>query len=126
MKTSSAALEEHRHKVEEQTAQQLKARQAEIEGMRQATETATSASAAGVFLPRVLLLCCVKPLRVRVRFHIIRNARIYNVFQYQSCMVSKLRIIWKQTVVVHARVTLCRVLPLRVLLLFRPAVDLRA
>ena len=35
---------------------------------------------------------------VRVRFHIIRNARIENVGQSQSCMVSKLRIIWKQTV----------------------------
>ena len=35
---------------------------------------------------------------VRVRFHIIRYARIENVGKYQSCMVSKLRIIWKQTV----------------------------
>ena len=35
---------------------------------------------------------------VRVRFHIIRNARIENVGKSQSCMVSKLRIIWKQTV----------------------------
>ena len=35
---------------------------------------------------------------LRVRFHIIRNARIENVGKYQSCMVSKLRIIWKQTV----------------------------
>ena len=34
---------------------------------------------------------------VRVRFHIIRNALIENVGKYQSCMVSKLRIIWKQT-----------------------------
>jgi len=34
-----------------------------------------------------------------VRFHIIRNARIENVGKSQSCMVSKLRIIWKQTVV---------------------------
>ena len=32
-----------------------------------------------------------------VRFHIIRNARIKTVCKYQSCMVSKLRIIWKQT-----------------------------
>ena len=31
-----------------------------------------------------------------VRFHILRNARIENVGKYQSCMVSKLRIIWKQ------------------------------
>ena len=38
--------------------------------------------------------------KVRVRFHIIRNARIYNVGKFQSCMVSKLRIIWKQTVTV--------------------------
>ena len=35
---------------------------------------------------------------IRVRFHIIRTARIENVGKYQSCMVSKLRIIWKQTV----------------------------
>ena len=35
--------------------------------------------------------------RLRVRFHIIRNARIENVGKSQSCMVSKLRIIWKQT-----------------------------
>ena len=35
--------------------------------------------------------------RVAVRFHIIRNARIENVGKYQSCMVSKLRITWKQT-----------------------------
>ena len=34
-----------------------------------------------------------------MRFHIIRNARIENVGKSQSCMVSKLRIIWKQTVV---------------------------
>ena len=36
---------------------------------------------------------------VRVRFHIIRNARIETVGKSQSCMVSKVRIIWKQTVV---------------------------
>ena len=35
---------------------------------------------------------------LRVRFHIIRNACIENVCKYQSCMVSELRIIWKQTV----------------------------
>ena len=40
---------------------------------------------------------------VRVRFHIIRNARTENVGKSQSCMVSKLRIIWKQTVVVQSR-----------------------
>ena len=40
-----------------------------------------------------------KTAMVRVRFHIIRNARIENVGKSQSCMVSKLRIIWKQTVV---------------------------
>ena len=34
-----------------------------------------------------------------MRFHIIRNGRIENVGKSQSCMVSKLRIIWKQTVV---------------------------
>ena len=33
-----------------------------------------------------------------MRFHIIRNARIENVGKSQSCMVSKVRIIWKQTV----------------------------
>ena len=33
-----------------------------------------------------------------VRFQIIRNARIEYVGKSQSCMVSKLRIIWKQTV----------------------------
>ena len=35
---------------------------------------------------------------VRVRFHIIRNACIENIGKSESCMVSKLRIIWKQTV----------------------------
>ena len=35
---------------------------------------------------------------IRVRFHIIRNARIENIGKSQSCMVSKLRVIWKQTV----------------------------
>ena len=35
---------------------------------------------------------------LRVRFHIIRNARIDNVGKSRSCMVSKVRIIWKQTV----------------------------
>ena len=34
---------------------------------------------------------------IQVRFQIIRNARIENVGKYQSCMVSKLRIIWKRT-----------------------------
>ena len=33
-----------------------------------------------------------------MRFHIIRNTRIENIGKYQSCIVSKLRIIWKQTV----------------------------
>ena len=33
-----------------------------------------------------------------MRFQIIRNARIENAGKSQSCMVSKLRIIWKQTV----------------------------
>ena len=31
------------------------------------------------------------------RFQIIRDARIENVGKSQSCMVSKLRIIWKET-----------------------------
>ena len=35
---------------------------------------------------------------LRVRLHIIRNERIENVGKSQSCMVSKLRIICKQTV----------------------------
>ena len=35
---------------------------------------------------------------IRVRFQIIGNARIDNVGKSQSCMVSKLPIIWKQTV----------------------------
>ena len=35
---------------------------------------------------------------LRVRFHIIRNACIENVGKSQSCMVSKVRMIWKQTV----------------------------
>ena len=35
---------------------------------------------------------------LRVRLHIIRNEKIENVGKYQSCMVSKLRIICKQTV----------------------------
>ena len=36
---------------------------------------------------------------IRVRFQIIGNARIENVGKSQSCMVSKLRIVWKQTVI---------------------------
>ena len=36
--------------------------------------------------------------QLRVRFHIFGNARIDNVGKSQTCMVSKLRIIWKQTV----------------------------
>ena len=39
---------------------------------------------------------------VRVRFQIIRNERVENVGKSQSCMVYKLRIIWKQTVSYHA------------------------
>ena len=39
--------------------------------------------------------------QLRVRFHIIRNARIENIGKSQSCMVSKLRIIWKQIVALH-------------------------
>ena len=52
------------------------------------------------------LVWCGGPIRpvssvalvVRVRFQIIGNARIENVGKSQSCMVSKLPIIWKQTV----------------------------
>ena len=36
--------------------------------------------------------------QLRVRFHIFRTARIQIVGKYQSCMGSKLRIIWKQTI----------------------------
>ena len=38
---------------------------------------------------------------VRVRFQIIGNVRIENVGKSQSCMVSKLPIMWKQTVLQH-------------------------
>ena len=34
---------------------------------------------------------------LRVRFQIIRNARSENVGKYQSCMISKFRIIWNRT-----------------------------
>ena len=34
--------------------------------------------------------------QIQVRIHIIRNARIDNVGKSQSCMVSKVRIIWIQ------------------------------
>ena len=34
---------------------------------------------------------------LRVRLHIIRNERLENIGKSQSCMFSKLRIIWKQT-----------------------------
>ena len=44
---------------------------------------------------------------LRVRFHNIRNVRIENVGKYQSCMVSKLRIIWKQTVAALLLQQLC-------------------
>ena len=40
-----------------------------------------------------------RPKPIPVRFQTIRNACIENVGKYQSCMVSKLPIIWKQTVV---------------------------
>ena len=46
-------------------------------------------------LPSASLATCPG---IRVRFHIIRNACIENVGKSQSCMLSKLRIIWKQTV----------------------------
>ena len=52
---------------------------------------------------------------IRVRFHIIRNACIENVGKSQSCMVSKLRIIWKQTVVPWAAAL--GLLPLLILIL---------
>ena len=39
--------------------------------------------------------------QLRVRLHIIRNERIENVGKSQPCMVSKVRIICKQTVVVY-------------------------
>ena len=43
--------------------------------------------------------CGALATRKQVRFLIILNARIENVGKYMSCMVSKVRIIWKQTVV---------------------------
>ena len=52
--------------------------------------------------------------QLRVRFHIIRNARIENVGKSQSCMVSKLRIIWKQTVAIGEEEGLSVRLPLPV------------
>ena len=45
-----------------------------------------------------LLLLLIVDRLLRVRLHIIRNGRIENVGKSQSCMVSKLRIICKQTV----------------------------
>ena len=42
---------------------------------------------------------------LRVRFQIIGNTHIENVGKYQSCMVSKLPIMWKQTVDVDAAST---------------------
>ena len=44
------------------------------------------------------LLKQVSYLVRRVRFHIIRNSRIENVGKSMPCMVSNLRMIWKQTV----------------------------
>ena len=41
---------------------------------------------------------------IRVRFQLIGNACIKNVGKYQSCMVSQLPIIWKQTVVLTASI----------------------
>ena len=43
----------------------------------------------------MVLVVLVALALVRVRFHIIRNARIENVGKSQSCMVSKVRIVWK-------------------------------
>ena len=57
-------------------------------------------AAAQMLLIIVLMMIMMKGVgeRIRVRLHIIVNVRIKNVGKYQSCMVSKLRIIWKQTV----------------------------
>ena len=56
-------------------------------------------SPAAAILPGSFALLDVKANpAIRVRFHIVRNACIEYVGEYQSCMVSKLRIIWKQTV----------------------------
>ena len=55
-----------------------------VELVRVETSAATEKSAGGT---------------LRVRFHIIRNARMENVGKSRSCMVSKLRMICKQTVV---------------------------
>ena len=46
-----------------------------------------------------LLLLLLLHVLLRVRFQIIGNARIENVGKYQSCIVSKLPMIWKQTVI---------------------------
>ena len=46
-------------------------------------------------LSSAFLLAC--PVLLRVRLQIIRNACTSNVCKYQSCMVSKLRMIWKRT-----------------------------
>ena len=47
--------------------------------------------------PTAILSSFSLPLELRVRFHIIGNARIKNVGKSQSCLVSKLPIIWKRT-----------------------------
>ena len=54
-------------------------------------EKGKSEVAMTIMTPRVIA--------IRVRCHIIRHAHMENVGKSQSCMVSKLRIIWKQTAV---------------------------
>ena len=51
-----------------------------------------------------------RALTIRVRFHIIRNACIEYVGKSQSCMVSNLPIIWKQTVGVMLAILVARAL----------------
>ena len=40
--------------------------------------------------------CKIMKIPSRVRLHIIENARIKNVGKSQSCMVSKVPVVWKQ------------------------------
>ena len=68
----------------------------------QASIGSRGGSASTAVMARPRLLDCVVQRRLgddlRVRFQIIGNACIKNVGKSQSCMVSKLPIIWKQTV----------------------------
>ena len=63
--------------------------------------THKSLSSLNTLLVQTTIMLSSGEQKIRVRFHIFRNARIKTVCKYQSCMVSKLRIIWKQTVAVR-------------------------